>query len=120
MNPGRRPPALAIWLLLRFLRGRRREALIGDLGEEYRHGRSPTWYWRQALLAIVADLREQPPRWFRLGTLRLLLVACVIVGASLDAKWPFFLLALDPSWLLLLRWHRRRRRSPREPEPCAP
>lgn len=120
MKRASRPPAPIAWLLSRALRGARRDALMGDLAEEYQQGRSRSWYWRQALWAIAANLCRQPPRRFRLGTLRLLLVACVIVGAGLDAKWPFFLLALDPTWLLLLRWHRQRRFTPREHEPCAP
>jgi len=114
------PSPLAVWMLSRLLRGRRSDALIGDLAEEYRHGRSRSWHWRQALRAIAADWREHPPRWFGLGTLRLLMIACVIVGASLHARWPFFLLALDPSWSLLLRWHRRSRRTRPGPQPCAP
>ncbi|HEY2590500.1 MAG TPA: hypothetical protein VGI35_02820 [Steroidobacteraceae bacterium] len=56
------PPRLAVWILSRSLRDRRSEALIGDLTEEYRHGRSRAWYWRQALWAIAVDLRERP-RW---------------------------------------------------------
>jgi preprotein translocase subunit SecY len=45
------PPALATWLLNRAARGN--EALVGDLLEEYRRGRSPAWYWRQVLTTVV-------------------------------------------------------------------
>jgi hypothetical protein len=50
---------LASWLLKHFTFGRDREALIGDLSEEFQSGRSASWYWRQALSAIgVGALRN--------------------------------------------------------------
>lgn len=112
MHRHTRPPPLAAWLLSRLLHGPRSGALLGDLAEEYAHRRSRAWYWRQTLYAIAAQMRQQPPRGFGMGTLRLLLIVGVIVGTGIDAKWPFFLLALDPSWLLLLRWHRKHRHNP--------
>jgi len=47
----RKPPACATSLLLRL--GPPDESFIGDLVEEYRAGRSRTWYWRQALSAVM-------------------------------------------------------------------
>jgi preprotein translocase subunit SecY len=47
----KQPPALATWLLKRASRGN--EALVGDLLEEYRRGRSVVWYWRQVLTTVV-------------------------------------------------------------------
>lgn len=60
------PPRLARWLLQRSLAGRTRSAVLGDLDEEFaafilpRRGRrgARRWYWRQAILSIVACLRE--------------------------------------------------------------
>lgn len=46
-----RPPIVATWLLQRFVC--QNEALAGDLLEEYRGGRTVSWYWRQVLIAIV-------------------------------------------------------------------
>ncbi len=46
----REPPRLATRLLHALCHN---EALVGDLVEEYRLGRSVTWYWRQAVIAIV-------------------------------------------------------------------
>ena len=43
-----RPP-LALWLLERFDSHGTREALIGDLVEEFAQGRSRFWVWRQVL-----------------------------------------------------------------------
>ena len=45
------PPSAATWLLKRL--GRRNESLVGDLLEEYRRGRSSSWYWRQVVAAIA-------------------------------------------------------------------
>jgi hypothetical protein len=45
------PPLMATWLLEQI--GRKNPSLAGDLLEEYRHGRSVAWYWRQVLIAIV-------------------------------------------------------------------
>jgi hypothetical protein len=47
------PPRLAAWLLDRLTSGPKRESLIGDLAEQYRHDRSTGWYWRQVLTAIL-------------------------------------------------------------------
>jgi hypothetical protein len=120
MSRDRTLPRLAVWMLSRILRGRRSEALIGDLAEEYRQGRSRTWYWRQALWAIVVELREHPPRRLGLGALRLAMIATLLVGASFGAKWPLFIFALDPIWWFLGR-HRTRRRGQehrRRDAPC--
>jgi hypothetical protein len=57
----RRPPGLAVELLERFVPDN--EPLTGDLLEGW-HERSDAWFWRQALLAVVAravvDLRTNP------------------------------------------------------------
>ncbi len=47
------PPSVATWLLKHL--ARKNEALAGDLIEEYRRRRSTSWYWRQALTAIVVS-----------------------------------------------------------------
>jgi hypothetical protein len=49
------PPAAATWLLERFTAD---EALVGDLIEQYWH-RSPIWYWKQALSAIIVGTSEE-------------------------------------------------------------
>jgi len=109
MNRDRRSPRLAIWMLSRILRGRRSEALIGDLEEEYQRERTRLWYWRQALSAIAADRRDHPSRWVSLGALRVVMIATLLVGASFGAKWPLFIFALDPIWWFLGRRRIRRR-----------
>lgn len=52
------PPKLASWLLYRQVRGYRAESLVGDLTEEYAHGRGDGWYWGQVLLAVGRSYRR--------------------------------------------------------------
>jgi len=47
----RTPPFLATRILERL--GADDEALIGDLVEEYRRGRSRAWYWAQVLSSVA-------------------------------------------------------------------
>jgi hypothetical protein len=60
----RGPPIFATWLLQHLGDKYRRVALVGDLIEEYRRGRSNAWYWRQVLFAMFASgsnvLRRTP------------------------------------------------------------
>ena len=50
------PPAVATWLLRQFGCSPRNEAILGDLIEQYRHGRSRLWYWQQTLIALLVGL----------------------------------------------------------------
>lgn len=59
-----RPPALANWLFEHLTRREHREALAGDLLEEYNRRRSATWYWRQVGIAVAVDFfTECRSRW---------------------------------------------------------
>ena len=49
----RNPPRVATWLLNRLGAGRHRESMAGDLIEQYAHGRSRLWYWRQIAVALL-------------------------------------------------------------------
>lgn len=62
----RKVPTLPTWLLNRFVSGSRREALLGDLFEEYQAGRTAGWYWREALIALVVSFRRQARGLFSL------------------------------------------------------
>ena len=58
----RKPPFLATLILVRL--GAAEEALVGDVLEEYRRGRSRAWYWSQALASVALrsskDLAKEP------------------------------------------------------------
>lgn len=59
-----KPPAVAAWLLEHLTPGDKHEALVGDLLEEFQHGRSARWFWRQVLCAIPASLcHEMRVHW---------------------------------------------------------
>ena len=49
------PPRLAVWLLERACTGDK-EALMGDLIEKFRTGRTGVWFWRQTIVASVLCL----------------------------------------------------------------
>jgi hypothetical protein len=49
------PPIVATWLIEHLHSSNENESLIGDLMEDYTHGRSNAWYWRQVLAAIVVS-----------------------------------------------------------------
>lgn len=55
----RRPPVVATWLLQTFGSDPRNDQIVGDLIEQYSRGRSPFWYWRQAMAAIVTGFFDQ-------------------------------------------------------------
>jgi hypothetical protein len=54
-----RPPRIATWLLKHLLPGEDSEPLAGDLLEEFEHGRSTGWYWRQAITAVMIGLSRK-------------------------------------------------------------
>ena len=49
----RSPPAVATWLLTHFASDYQRDALAGDLIEQYDLGRSRCWYWKQVVAALL-------------------------------------------------------------------
>jgi len=75
-RPG--PPALATWFMSTLLLGNHAEALIGDLTEQHRRGRSSAWYWRQAVVAIVTAFAAE--MWQQ----KLLASTAVALGTYLD------------------------------------
>lgn len=84
------PPVLATWLYERLASSPTRDALAGDLVEQYAAGRSRAWFWRQVLTAIIVDvathLRAHP-----LLALRGLAVGwAVLLALRLCAGRPIF------------------------------
>jgi hypothetical protein len=81
------PPRLATWLLKRLVSGPKRESLIGDLIERYQRRPSTTWYWRQALTAILWDV-VGGIRDHKLLALRAILTGAGFMLAYLAVTWP--------------------------------
>lgn len=76
------PPRIASWLLRHLGCSPNNDAVIGDLDERYRQGRSACWYWKQTVESIGAGL------WGEVRMRRWLAVRAVIVG------WMCWLLIL--------------------------
>jgi hypothetical protein len=75
------PPALATALLELLIPPRTSAGLIGDLIEEYRNGRSRTWYWQQTIVALMMSaFREGREHKLQAGSAIVLGYLC---GASL-------------------------------------
>ena len=48
----RQPPALAVFLLSIFLQDRERDAILGDLAEEFQRRQSRSWFWIQVVSSL--------------------------------------------------------------------
>ena len=99
----RHPPIIATWLISHWGDKYRRDALVGDLIEEYQRGRSDAWYWMQVGLALCASAGSAlRPRLPTLCKIVLWWCALFVVGVETKTVLPVFI-ALDPSfyWLIL-------------------
>jgi hypothetical protein len=101
-------PAVAKWLLDLTGSNRWNDALAGDLLEEYQRRGSRTWYWREALTAIVAttgkDLLAHPV--LALRTLVVAYLSCFAARKILH-EWPgrhglFHFGLSSPDWSLIV------------------
>lgn len=82
------PPRLATWLLEHF--DSRSEALVGDLVEEFHHGRSAAWYRRQVRIAIAARMWSDVRSHWVLA-LRAVLVGYIVLFAyAWTVMWPLW------------------------------
>jgi hypothetical protein len=97
------PPPLATWLLNHLRHGDEDEALLGDLLEDFRRGRSAAWYWRQVLAAILVGLLQAlRHRWATVCFA--ILWTCGIALLFIKNPWPlpqvYSLLAPFYGWSL--------------------
>jgi len=76
----REPPQIAAWMLEHMTSGVRDEALVGDLLEVFRGGRSDGWYWRQAIGACVVS-------WFESLRARASMLVFAILWTILAPAW---------------------------------
>jgi hypothetical protein len=83
------PPVMATKLLARLVSGPYREALAGDLVEQYRQGRSGTWYWRQVLFGILAGVAKD------IGNHKLLAARSAVIGLAI-----YLLSSFPVNWLV--------------------
>jgi hypothetical protein len=79
----RQPPALAAWLLRHLVSAYRSESLAGDLFEEYQTGRTPGWYWREVVAALLVSARCRARLLFSRYTAEIILLIVGLTGAAL-------------------------------------
>jgi hypothetical protein len=79
----RQPPALAAWLLRRFVSGYRSESLLGDLLEEYQTGRTPGWYWREVIAALLVTAQCEARLLLARYAAQIILLIVGLTGAAL-------------------------------------
>jgi hypothetical protein len=95
----RQPPRLATSLLTRLASGPRLESLTGDLEEQFRKGRSVTWYWRQVAAAIVVDA-VRGLRDHKLVAVWAAIVVWAVVITWVKSTWALYLWATK-KWPIL-------------------
>jgi hypothetical protein len=88
-----RPPAVATWLLEHLQSSPSNDSLAGDLFEEYGHGRSRLWYWKQVLAAIVVSACRE------IAAHPVLALRAIVVGW---AVWYFYAVAVIPALIVPL------------------
>jgi hypothetical protein len=91
----RHAPTRATRLLLRL--GPQDESFIGDLMEEYRAGRSRTWYWRQVLSANLVGAAKDI-RGSKLRTLRAVVLSWVVLIAWISVTRALYLWVDPWAW----------------------
>src|SRR5215469_14859034 len=93
------PPRFARWLLERCSPPGRDEALAGDLLEEFRAGRSPQWYRRQAVNAVLVG-------WMLVLGARGMLFLFAVLWSSLAPAWKVFVDHLQDQPIFSEIWSR--------------
>jgi hypothetical protein len=76
----REPPPIAVWMLEHMTSGDRDEALMGDLLEVFRSGRSNGWYWHQAIAACAVS-------WFESLRVRTPLLVFALLWSMAAPAW---------------------------------
>jgi hypothetical protein len=86
-----RPPFIASWILHRFGARPDNDAIAGDLLEQYQHGRSRLWYWREIIVAILTGA------WSEARQHRLSLLVAIAMAWILDFVWQKVMTPLEYS-----------------------
>lgn len=82
------PPTLATWMLEHCVPADHADALAGDLLEDFRAGRSDSWYWRQTLSACAVS-------WAAGLRVRMPLLLFALLWCMLAPAWKTFVDGLD-------------------------
>jgi hypothetical protein len=98
----RRTPTIATWFLKLFCSDAEHESVIGDLTEQFQHGRGRLWYWRQVLdiafLSLYCKVVRRPltaTHRVPVGSLfALVLVLAAVAAVALSDVGPLFLAAV--------------------------
>jgi len=93
------PPGVATWLFKQFGSGPDKDAVLGDLAEQYAQKNSDMWYWRQTVKAIpISFFREiqgvRIPIARALGIGLLTLTVIVLLVSNIDPFWKIGLAAV--------------------------
>ncbi len=99
-----KPPTPAAWLLERLAARENREALAGDLSEQFNQGRSVAWYWRQVLAAIFVGFANQLCSQWVAVSLSGLCTGIFMALAIHAPVWSVPLLSSFHGWALRLDW----------------
>jgi len=95
------PPRLAVWLLQHLSAAKNKEALSGDLLEQFRERRSAIWFWKQVLIAIAVGGRTElrlhwPEICFAIaGSVTMGFIGKTISGSPGMVRWWMLSRSLD-------------------------
>jgi hypothetical protein len=111
------PPRLPTWLLEHFASGADTEAILGDLAERYRAGKSSAWYWRQALVAIVVLAYSNNSGRLLIGSVTGITAGAIFIAENIVRNDPHlvsgsFISLVVPASIVYLtarRWRREGR-----------
>jgi hypothetical protein len=121
MTP-KHPPRLANWILEHLTIDEQKDAVSGDLLEEFRSGRSRGWYWRQVATAVIVSMaRTLRINWFVLAfsalwvlplpALEIYVLRAMRLGQFFPQRWsypwPYSMIcdiAITIGWKLLYLW----------------
>jgi hypothetical protein len=125
----RRAPTLATWFLKLFCSDAEHEAVIGDLTEQYQHGRGRFWYWRQVLdiafLGLYCKVAQRPlttTHKVPVGSIfALVLIVATLAAVALSDMGPIFLAAVFGGILVgIVRFEQTSHRTTSEQAPQSP
>jgi hypothetical protein len=92
------PPKLPTWLLEHFASGADSEAILGDLAERHRAGKSDAWYWRQVLVAIVVRAYNNNSGRLLIGSVTGIITAAIAIAENIVINDPH-LVSVFPSFV---------------------